>query len=707
MTTRKQKTQFGGSLKSNRHVPKDKLGSGGSQFRSKSTIQRLLMYKGKVKRDKEGNITKGYVTPKSQQLAQNEAARIQPDRKWFINTRVIGQKEMENFREVLANKVHDPYTVLMKQAKIPMSLLKEPEEQRMKIKNKINFGETFGPKKLRKKPKLALTDLNEMKELNESRTDQYKPEDDNDIFDANAEWFKKEAHNPILTKGQSKRIWGELYKVIDSSDVVIQVLDVRDPMGTRSKYIEKYMKKDKAHKHLVFVLNKCDLVPTWVTVRWVKILSQFCPTIAFHASIQNPFGKGSLIQLLRQFAQIHKDKKSISVGFIGYPNVGKSSVINTLRKKKVCKAAPIPGETKVWQYVCLMRRIFLIDSPGVVHQDTNDSMADTVLKSVVRPEMLDDASDIVEVVLQRVKKEYIQRHYKIMSWNNHVDFLDQLARRTGKMLRKGKPDISLASRKVIMDFQRGKLPWFNIPPFEDDIEKAEVNELTKQLKVKQIFHKISLSSHLKYTKDDRRGVGYIPADKAAEILKEVVKPPKEEYTKNMNNKVTVDWDEVYAGVAGDDLEAEPKLDEDGTYVPQEGGVEDDDLLKMIPQGAFDDYSSDEDDEAEGVPAENGSSDDAAEEEEITEEEQQEIERLKAEIKRKSKLLEQAKKQKVAERERQLQKKLLRAKAPATAAKKRKAAEASIEEANTSSSTNSAAYIPPAIRRLMKKRKIEE
>lgn len=47
------------------------------------------------------------------------------------------------------------------------------------------------------------------------------------------------------------------------------------------------------------------------------------------------------------FPQLHTDKKQISVGFIGYPNVGKSSVINTLRSKKVCNVAPIAGETKV------------------------------------------------------------------------------------------------------------------------------------------------------------------------------------------------------------------------------------------------------------------------------------------------------------------------------------------------------------------------
>jgi len=54
--------------------------------------------------------------------------------------------------------------------------------------------------------------------------------------------------------------------VVDSSDVVIVVLDARDPQGTRCPQVEKYLKAEAPHKHLMFVLNKCDLVPTWVTV---------------------------------------------------------------------------------------------------------------------------------------------------------------------------------------------------------------------------------------------------------------------------------------------------------------------------------------------------------------------------------------------------------------------------------------------------------
>ena len=81
---------------------------------------------------------------------------------------------------------------------------------------------------------------------------------------------------------------------------------------------------------MVFIVNKVDPVPTWAAKRWVTLLSQQSPALAFHASLGAPFGKGALINLLQQFSKLHSDRKAISVGVVGYPNVGKSSIINTV-----------------------------------------------------------------------------------------------------------------------------------------------------------------------------------------------------------------------------------------------------------------------------------------------------------------------------------------------------------------------------------------
>jgi nuclear GTP-binding protein len=79
-------------------------------------------------------------------------------------------------------------------------------------------------------------------------------------------------NEPIYAKGTSKRIFGELYKVIDSSDVILHILDARDPLGTMCESVLETIKKEKAHKQVVLVINKCDLVPNWVTVNNIHCL---------------------------------------------------------------------------------------------------------------------------------------------------------------------------------------------------------------------------------------------------------------------------------------------------------------------------------------------------------------------------------------------------------------------------------------------------
>lgn len=211
-----------------------------------------------------------------------------------------------------------------------------------------------------------------------------------------------------------------------------------------------------------------------MTSKWLKILTKEYPTIAYKASIMNPFGKGTLIQLLRQFDNFHRNKKSISVGFIGYPNVGKSSIVNSLRKKSVCRVAPIPGETKVWQYVTLTRRIYLIDCPGIVY-NIGDSETDTVLKGVVRAEKLDSPDIHVAAILERAEHQSLVETYGIGKWTDAEDFLEQLGKKTGKLKKGGDANINAVAKQVIVDWQRGRLRYF-VPPTKAQIEEAELKE---------------------------------------------------------------------------------------------------------------------------------------------------------------------------------------------------------------------------------------
>eukprot|EP00742_Colponemidia_sp_Colp-10_P004072 GILJ01004345.1.p2 GENE.GILJ01004345.1~~GILJ01004345.1.p2 ORF type:complete len:593 (-),score=131.09 GILJ01004345.1:2276-4054(-) len=542
-------------------------------FRTKDTIKRLKMYTDKP------NKKTFYERPTT-------AKRIEPNKKWFTNTRSVDQNKLEQFREAMQNHMEDPTKIILNRQQLPMSLLRDPASTpTMNLLTTETFQDTFGPKSKRKKPKLASYDCAGLLASAQTKKESYVEEKDPELAKAVTEDFKIAAKEQVLLKGQSTRIWAELYKVLDSSDVVIQVLDARDPIGTRSLYVEQHLKKNARHKHLVLLLNKCDLIPTWATARWVRVLSREYPTLAFHASITNSFGKGALIQLLRQFGQLHSDKKNISVGFIGYPNVGKSSVINTLRKKNVCRVAPIPGETKVWQYITLTRKIYLIDSPGVVY-DTGDSDTAVVLKGVVRAERLEDPTEHISEVLERVKPIYMDRTYGVGEWKDAEDFLTKMAEKTGRLLKGAEPDMKTVARTILFDWQRGKIPFFVPPPFDDNTTVPRVKHEVPS--VKQPFKAIVVAAD--FTDQDQHAHPEVfdakdeeEEEAMIEDLGEDVDPDEDgeeadkkdgdEGEEEEEEEPQVDWDAVYKKFGEDTLEPETyeleKMDEDDDDAEEE------------------------------------------------------------------------------------------------------------------------------------------
>lgn len=502
---RKAQARMGQFKKEKSRRVRDGKDTGGATFKIKGEnfyrdakkVKQLNVFKeGKAQRNAKGEITKAA----SYQSRDIPTARVEPNRKWFSNSRVISQESLSAFRDAIAQKEKDPYTVLLKSNKLPLSLIRDGEDNRVdgvkqhQAKMTVEtspFAEVFGAKSSRKRVKLSVSNIEELAGDSVKSLETYNEKleqarllsgelgaeqaEAGDLRrDQEASGVLTTAVEPIFDKGQSKRIWNELYKVIDSSDVILHLLDARDPLGTRCRSVERYLKEEAPHKHLVFILNKCDLVPTKVAAQWVRYLQKDYPTAAFRASVNNPFGKGALITLLRQFSKLHADRKQVSVGLIGYPNTGKSSVINTLRGKCVATVAPIPGETKVWQYVTLMKRIYLIDCPGIVPQNHQDSPHELLLRGVVRVEKVEHPEQYIPHVLKRVKKHHMSKTYDIPDWNDdHILFLELLARKGGRLLKGGEPDLDGVAKMVLNDFMRGRIPWFVPPPVAaDDTEEA-------------------------------------------------------------------------------------------------------------------------------------------------------------------------------------------------------------------------------------------
>ena len=283
-------------------------------MRSKATIQRLNMYQsGKPIRDTKGKVIGGHLLMGN--TAGNKLitgpARIAPDRRWFGNTRTISQTELDKFRDDMSLKEADPYSVILRRKKIPMALLQDCKKTKsVNLLETESFEHTFGGNTRRKRPKLnenAALSYSTLLENAESRVNEYvvDPSKDQQVTVDTKNLEINMRKEDLFAKGQSKRIWGELYKVLDCSDVILEVVDARNIPGTRCYHVENHVKKNASHKQLVIIINKCDLVPNWVTRKWVKILSKEFPTVAFHAHMTKSFGKSALINLLRQFSKLH------------------------------------------------------------------------------------------------------------------------------------------------------------------------------------------------------------------------------------------------------------------------------------------------------------------------------------------------------------------------------------------------------------------
>ncbi|CAM0955814.1 unnamed protein product [Alopecurus aequalis] len=318
---------------------------------------------------------------------------------------------------------------------------------------------------------------------------------------------------PKTNDHSERAFYKELVKVIEASDVILEVLDARDPLGTRCIDMEKMVRKADPTKRIVLLLNKIDLVPKESVEKWLTYLREELPTVAFKCNTQEQrtklgwksskldktsnvsqssdcLGAENLIKLLKNYSRSHELKLAITVGIVGLPNVGKSSLINSLKRSRVVNVGSTPGVTRSMQEVQLDRKVKLLDCPGVVMLKSSNSGVSVALRNCKRVEKMEDVITPVKEILTLCPHEKLLSLYKMPSFTSVDDFLQKLATLRGKLKKGGIVDVEAAAKIVLHDWNEGKVPYYTLPPKRAAVEDANaviISEDGREFNVDEIY----------------------------------------------------------------------------------------------------------------------------------------------------------------------------------------------------------------------------
>jgi ribosome biogenesis GTPase A len=267
--------------------------------------------------------------------------------------------------------------------------------------------------------------------------------------------FTQKSRKPAYTNKHSISFAKMVKNLIEQADILLEVLDARFVEKTRNRELEAEVRSKG--KTLIFVLNKADLID----VGELKLnyeLESLKPYAL--VSSKSKIGRSRLRDLIAIEASRLK-RKNVFVGILGYPNTGKSSLINVLCGGKLAGTSPGAGFTQHIQKIRFRDGIYILDSPGIITGGEENSIDERIVKRQTEIGAKDyNKAKYPDLILNEIMIEeprIFDEFYNVKSNGDVEVLIEELGKKWNFLKKGGEIDSDRVARRILRDWQEGKI----------------------------------------------------------------------------------------------------------------------------------------------------------------------------------------------------------------------------------------------------------
>ena len=268
--------------------------------------------------------------------------------------------------------------------------------------------------------------------------------------------------------------WDSIKRIIIESDIVLEVLDARLIELSRNEEVERLVKEIK--RPVIFVVNKSDLVSKQSIREQIERLKQEGEVVFVSSEnkrsariltskikqVFQKYGKRDLRKKLmgKPTPEYREAEGKIVVCVLGYPNVGKSSIINILAHRKKAKVSKKAGTTHGIHWIRASDEIKLIDSPGVIPLKKDDEIRYGLIGAKDTERLKDSeivADSIIKLFMKNNKKAFEDFYSIQIEKEDYDSIINQLGKKKSFLVKGGRIDENRTAVLIVKDWQEGRL----------------------------------------------------------------------------------------------------------------------------------------------------------------------------------------------------------------------------------------------------------